>query len=565
MRTLLSAVGLVAAMSMVPIRIIATQPSKDGEKCTIKAARHSDDWHLDAYGQNPTPFYSNPFTTPKSRAPFPYQPARAPYPSNDALFPGAATIGVYTAPGQISVFGIPPVNVQSTATKAPQVPQQATAGTGGSLAAGNYHLSVVAVDSSGGRSAPSTSVSLVVASAGGTGTIPNVVFDAGAATWELYAGTCQLNAYRVATGAVGSPVNFSSMTSTVTGGLYDMGQPDVMTDHFRVVITPIRHGGIWGAAASAIATNAITIPSTPTVNQWAGRVLSLYGSLTVPSSPPALYAGLSPAIPANFGVTANTTAGVMTVTQSTAPGGTPFTFPGDPYVMRAQANIASANTIGDSAFVNQFAPSGLAVNSERGAVVWIVAGKGKNQRASVLSNTSTTLTINGQWAITPDSTSTFVVVEPAPSIVIEGGAFQNSGVSVVDTALAAVKSLSYTSQGSQSFLVQVVTVDANGNPSPAYMAPYMEVFVPLPPVLVGQTAVNTTPYAVIDTDQVVSLQSGASVVNLPSQATARRQTLWIINTTSSAVTINAYSGETIEGSASLSLAPGARFQLMPGA
>lgn len=66
-----------------------------------------------------------------------------------------------------------------------------------------------------------------------------------------------------------------------------------------------------------------------------------------------------------------------------------------------QANIYSSDTIGRSTLT-------LAENSLAGGKVWIVYGTGKGQIRNIVSNTSTTITVDSSWTTTPDSTSYFV-------------------------------------------------------------------------------------------------------------------------------------------------------------
>lgn len=469
-------------MSVIPIRVIAATPSKDGEKVTIKAARHNDDWYVDLYGQNPNPFYRNPFLSPSNRIPYPLQATGSSYKVDDAMFPGANTIALYTGPGQITVASYLPINVFSALTSAPQVPRQASVGSGGVIPAGTWLVALVAVDSNGRKSKPSSFVAAVVASGSSTITVSGIVWDAGAVSGEVYLGADSLHMTRVAFAAATSSVTFGSVLTLNVAGL-----PDVSVNSVRILFTPIRHGGIWGSVASAIAgaypstPSSVTIASAPTLNQWAGRILSLYGSATpVPNTGALTFAGLCYAVPANFNVTGNSISGVMDISQDTwgGIGHVPFTYPGDAYVMRAMANIASANTIGDAAFVNQFAPTGLGVNLELGKVVWIMAGTGAGQRRSIASNTADTLTVTEDWDVIPDATSVFSVLESAPSLTIEGSVFSNDGINGSIAVLAVADSLAFTSDGSQSFLVQVVTEDAKGNVSPLAYAPWQEVFVP---------------------------------------------------------------------------------------
>jgi len=70
----------------------------------------------------------------------------------------------------------------------------------------------------------------------------------------------------------------------------------------------------------------------------------------------------------------------------------------------ATVEIHGSNTVGNSAL-------GLTANQYTGLLVRITAGAGQRQERTISSNTSDVLTINGEWDVEPDSTSTFAVVE----------------------------------------------------------------------------------------------------------------------------------------------------------
>lgn len=475
-------------LSMTLARLLSATPNTDGEHWDLNFRLHLDVIHTDPYGQDPTPYQKNTLSALPNRLPWPLKPGYSAYPANDAMYPGLETLGLYTTNGQITVGSVPIVNVPSALTSAPRVPLQATVGSGGAIAAGTWLVSFAGIDSTGAKSQPSANVKAVVASGGATITVSNIVWDSNAVSYEVYFGPHSLNMWQVdpAPSFAHNPV-----ASTITIGAEILwptdgpGRPDVVDTNVVIIVTPIRHGGIWGDAASAISSGVISIPSSPTVNQWAGRILSAYGSATpipIGGIGPQTFAGLCYAQPGNFNVTANDTSGNMTVTQPT------FGNPGDAYVMRAMANIASATTIGDSAFVNQFAPGGLIVNGEYGKVVWIMAGTGKGQRRNIASNTSTTLTITQPWTTIPDSTSVFSILESAPSLSVPGAPFTNNGIAPNGAAILAALAPAFTSIGTQSFLVQVVTQDAKGNISPVRFAPWQEVFVPA--ALTPQTVIG---------------------------------------------------------------------------
>ncbi|HEY4338693.1 MAG TPA: hypothetical protein VGM97_01990, partial [Steroidobacteraceae bacterium] len=183
----------------------------------------------------------------------------------------------------------------------------------------------------------------------------------------------------------------------------------------------------------------------------------------------------------HMSVSSNDGAGVITVPNTLTGIGSvsPPVAVGDVFTMRAYANIASSNTIGDSMFVNPLGPSGLAVDAEKGSIVWIIAGKGKGQKASIIGNTSTTLTIDGTWSTTPDPTSVFVVLEGTPAMQpADTAPFQNSAVgSAGITAMKVVARVTVPTAGAGTYLVQVASEDANGRISVLAYAPWQEVFL----------------------------------------------------------------------------------------
>jgi hypothetical protein len=503
---------------------------------------------------------AGPIIAAGARVPLPYRSADSPWLVDDALFPGEATFRTYTSPGQISLFGAPTINELSTLTGVPGVPLQATVSGLGGIDAGEYDAVVVAIDANGAKSAGSHRVSVVCLAGSSQFEIPGVAFDSNAVSWELYFGPKgSRNLLKIAYDTSANPPATDGVPP-----LAGIGLPDELTAGYRVILTALRHGGVFGTGASAIATHAITVPFATTASKWAGRVLSLYGSAKAIESGgigSAIYDGLCYAQPANFNITDNDAAGVMTVTQSTLLSGSPFTFAGDAYVMRAQANIASSNTIGDSLFVNEFAPGGLATDAEKGKVVLIVKGLGKGQMRKIASNTSDTLTIEGIWAITPDATSIFVILESS-SQTVDCVPYLSDGTSINVASLAVIQAL-FPDAGTQSFLVQIVSRDASGNLSAIDDAPWQEVFVPQ--TQTGAAEVSTTPYNIQATDLVLTFVAGASVANLPPSTAIGRRTLWLVNKSGGTVTLNAAtaSGDTVDSGSSLTLSDGSSRQIIP--
>jgi hypothetical protein len=86
-----------------------------------------------------------------------------------------------------------------------------------------------------------------------------------------------------------------------------------------------------------------------------------------------------------------------------------------------QAAIHSETTIGNDDLH-------MLENEWRGNLVRITEGKGKGQERIVLSNDATTLTLSKSWEVEPDSSSSFVVIEPAWTF---GAMTQTSPVRIV--------------------------------------------------------------------------------------------------------------------------------------
>jgi hypothetical protein len=549
---------------MIPIRILSAQPSKDGEKWTITAQRHNDDWFLDAYGQNPQPFYRNPFSTPRNGIPYPWRTGLTPNSSTDPLLPFPdSSAQVYRSGPDVYVFGALPVNKLSPLVGAPQVPLQATVGDDGSIDSGTYLFQVCALDENGDTSAPSIFVTAVVTGADKSITIPNVVWSANAAGYRVFAGPDSMHMWSVFDdNTTPSSIEIDSLAPLYTLTGYDVGRPDINANSFRVIVTKIRHAGIWGAGVTAVGTHTLTIPHAPTVDEYAGRVISRLASSTIINNvlTPSQRDGLSIGGGLHMAVSANDNAGVITVPNTLGTGGENVAV-GDAFVVRAYANIASANTIGDSGFVSDFAPSGLATDAEKGKLVWIYSGKGKGQIASIASNTGTTCTIDGAWQVVPDSTSAWMILEPSEAITAETQTFQNSAVGSAGIGavnLIARVTVPLTEAG--TYLVRVATEDRNGRTSIIAYAPWQEVYLTAD---AAQKDIDSTPYDMQPWDAALTLKPGASVVNIPALSTLRRETIWLINESGGDITVNMSTGDTIEGASSKTIHPDTRYQLLP--
>ncbi|HEX4138370.1 MAG TPA: hypothetical protein VHY84_27415 [Bryobacteraceae bacterium] len=455
---------------MILARLLSATPQTDGEHWDLAFRWHYDAWHTDAYAQNPAPYQRNPQLGPPNRPPYPWRPGFGDGGSIAELqgkFGFNLKINTANSPVTLDISGFTPVNTPPSGPT-PQTPLQATVSTtGGSIPSGTYLLSI-----SAGPAGPVSQyfITAIIPAGTTTGsiTISGVVWQAAAAAVTVFAGTCSFNVHEISslswTGSsndtFGNPTVFTITTIDPDGA----GLPDPAFNSFLFQVKDIVHGGVWGAAANSagitggFATATFTGVSW-TTNQWAGYTLSSYGGVN---------GGSGGVAPFDW-VVASNTANTLTFVSIHGP------TTGVVVVMRAKAASISANTIGDPNFVNSFGPSGLTVNAEAGNLIRIIAGKGANQPPiPILSNTATVFTLASNWAITPDSTSQYIVEAPAWRYSIAGDTIVNSG----SGASPVIGSIPVVNFAYGALLVEVITVDAGGRWSAERYAPIREVWVP---------------------------------------------------------------------------------------
>lgn len=453
-------------LSMVPFRLLSAQPQTDGEHWQIKGHFHSDDWHLDAYGQNPAPFYRNPFLGPPDRPPYPWHPNKGTWPSDPSWAPYYSALALYVntniTPSSIDIRGGPPVNVIGPGD-APLVPLQATtANTGGSIAPGTYLIAVAS--SNAGPVAPHFVTAVVPAGTNtNTITVSGIAYTAFVSP-TLYIGetsqrmrAADLTSYTFASlDGFGNPTSFTLTAITLDGP----GLPDVNFDHFIFLARDIVHGGAWGDAIGSSVGNVLTFPNASwSANQWAGYKLSLYYRAEASVQEALDYTIVS------------STANTLTIS------GVNALLAGDVVVCRIAANHISASTIGDDNLVNSYSLGvGLTANAEIGNLIMIIAGTGAGQPpATIISNTATVFTIAGTWYQTPDASSVYIIVAPSYRYQSETGSVKNTGTARTTSLDGTIKALNYTSG---SLLISALTVDANENYSVERFSPIRELYLP---------------------------------------------------------------------------------------
>ena len=277
-------------ISSVIFRVMRVQPGANFETSKATLRWHADAWYSDTYGQHPDPEYSEPRRNRLSRPAYPWQPYTEQPGAQDPLHSSSQwnfrlePIQETSADGSLAVVlrvtGKPPVNMFSTVAP-PFVPLQGnTASSGGAIPGGRtYWMALVAKDATGASgfksSAPSQLVKVDVGSATDTNTISitGIAWPSGAAGYLILAGDNP------------NALTFQGMSDTTPASVTltslnerSFGLPDLEFDRLTVRLKLLHHAGVWGQGLDDWTANTITIGGAGwTVNEWAGRIVSIIG------------------------------------------------------------------------------------------------------------------------------------------------------------------------------------------------------------------------------------------------------------------------------------------------
>lgn len=504
-------------ISGILVRILSVEDiGQNFESASVTFRWHEDIWYTDAYGQNPPPVYSDPRKSTPNRPPYPWRGFDVARTSDDALFPlypyfNFTVVYQQAASGDAlpvaAIAGYPIINQFST-IQPPLVPLEGSAtSSGGSITAGTRIYGVAAVDSSGNESPMSLFCHITTAAGvtAGTNSIPIQQYDPGTVYFVLYGGTSEplmtVQAKLYVSSLVGGAIVINQIFSPV------QSPPDVVFDHFHIRGRKVVIPGVWWKDVTYSATvglNALLgINGVTGFDTWTGYFVSKLATSTGSQQ--------------NYFITAQT--GPTLTLNENPSSGVSFNV-GEYAAIRATAKIVSANTIGDPLFVNNGRGTGLGVNSQVGNNVLIIAGTGAGQERPILSNTGTTLTINGTWRTLPDASSVFIVVEPHWLYDSVCASIQNELAGITDNFIGSIV-LENTS--GLTVLVQVLTEDANGNSLPGYYAPFREIYITGNPGA-GAIAANpgyyTIPYDAVHNTFTIDLANGFQQRILLTTATA---------------------------------------------
>lgn len=437
---------------------------------------------------------------------------------------------------QLRIAGFMPTNVFSQVISRPRTKTltATTAVSGGFITGGQrYYIAVAALDRVVSGSPPTEDIGRVTALSEiavvdvpvsspadlSTVTLTDLRWHADTMGWLLYFGTdkFRLSSQSGASylGSLGSAVTVvgpdTQPTSITFKGInvplqlpdgyfkHLRGAPDQRFERLRIKAYRAVHLGVWGGqvvsveGAGSPPTEPYTItlgvdPATPwTTNIFAGRYISLVGSED--SAVDFVTTGGQPI--ADFLIASNTGNTVTLATGQANPADHGFIL-GAVVVIRTKATAVgvedSRNYIEDLAFGeggqelgDQDPNIGGGEDSLRGLILRIIAGTGIGTKAVISGNTGDAspatdidrIYIEGEWDVTPDTTSVFIVTDPFPSLQHDSDPLPAQQLeSFVFLKIDAPSNLA-----GEQYLIIGVCVSAQGKESPEASSPYRELYL----------------------------------------------------------------------------------------
>ncbi len=301
-----------------------------------------------------------------------------------------------TPTAKLRIEGAFPIT-QHVTQSAPRVGTYSIADTGGTIPSGSFvTLFLVATDADGkpSRNSQPTAILCDIGTATNKIVLSDITWPDGTTGYRLYASYDHHLVSLQASGAQASSLELTAIDNERTQG---PPQEDLKT--LRVRVKEGFHTGVVGIAITEVATGEIRVEGLNWVtDEWAGRQVAVVADESDGSAPVW-----------NFLVSANDS-DTLTVSPD------PYALgvhPNDVLIIRTKPDVFSTTTIGDSKFINSQFPDGANVDEEIGRLVRIIDGTGVGQVRRIISNTSTVMTIEGEWETTPDATSIFIIEQAA--------------------------------------------------------------------------------------------------------------------------------------------------------
>jgi hypothetical protein len=443
--------------SLQPFRVMKIQPARNYQTVRLTLAWHADAWYTDAYATAPGPDATNNGRAIAAlRPPFVWNPAKVNPVSGDPYFAATEkTFGIVqnyedTGDGKLcrlDLSGLIPINQVSVSVAPPLVPLQATVSASGGALPGqrSCFLAIAAKDSSGSLSALSELVRADLSASGSTftATINSPAWQAGTSGWALFAG---VSPQRLTLQAEGSGTPSSVTLSTLLAS--DAPAPDLAFDHLEVDLARVAFSGHVLAQVAGVGANTLTLAGVSmTTNYWSGYEVSLLASAASASIPVR-----------NYSISSNT--GTVLTLGSNPVGSVSV---GDWVAIRAKPSV--------SGLVFTDAKAAWTANEHAGRVLRIIAGAARGQVRKIASNTSTTITVDADFATAPDSTSRFIIEEPTVQTLATPPQTNSSRTAEITLSLEVANYLG------RVLRITAFTADGNGRRGAETEAPTREVYV----------------------------------------------------------------------------------------
>ena len=424
------------------------------------------DWSVQIEGQTVTKSMYDLDVGPQ-----PMDVAPAPLPSNLALVP-AATGPLPWAPGgglslqiqtpvnrdnsiaaSIQVLGAPTTNTLSPTAQPPTI-YATTAPTGGAIPGGvTYYLSVTALDALGLTSAASFPVEVAVPAGTNTNAIHlGLVWEPGSVSGNVFLG---LSEYSMTSAMVIASASVASVVITALPAAIEPGPPDATVQQYSIEAAQVDLAGCYMGTVATI-TPSITLVgldgTTPAwaANQWQNYEIDVLTSVL----------GRSPGTGAVGVISGN---GSNTLTLAASPIMSSLGV-GAIVVIRMLPSTHTATMLGDANLA-------MGLNQYMGKLLFIFRGTGAGQSSLVASNTVTTFSLATPLAVAPDATSRFVILEPnwLPPVMTVPLSYSGGFLPAV------IGSVSVPNTAGQAWLLQIFTVNADGEESPAEYSPTAQI------------------------------------------------------------------------------------------
>ena len=393
-------------------RVISVQPAMNWETAKIILQWHEDDVWTDAYGQGDIPAVRTAYPGRAFAAPYPPLVGRGWDPSGgvDALRPDEhgfyatwSDSGWAAGANRTARFWcFPPINSFSPLPPPKTLIVGTSLSTGGVLAGGrSYWVWICAEDAAALLTVPSMSrVDVPAGTATNSLTLAPVVWDPASVAYHMWISDTPARPYYYGRFS-GAPSSINLTSGLASASHNQVPIPDPALSAIRLKMKRILVAGAWeGNLTSATALSLTCVAAGWTVNQWAGRYVTMVGR--------ADPTNLVDMPPMTSWVIASNTSDTLTLQAGWSDPTTLLTGTWTEcyIVIRCTATSASAASITDTAL-------NLAVGTQQGRVVRIIKGTGVGQTVMVASNTTNSFTVTPAWAVAPDTTSVFWIEEPA--------------------------------------------------------------------------------------------------------------------------------------------------------